>query len=904
MADTKRPRRREKNITGKGKDVQTHGSGMGNSSPVGSGSRPENTNTSASSSSQGKKGSYQIGGGYNQNAGSGSYFNNNSNYNQGSGSNQSFNQNQSFGQNQNSNYNQNPNSGLGGLLSGAGSGLSSQKPSVKKSLGGIPTLLIIAVVVFFIIRIIGNNSGGGSSAGTDNTTHYTLDNSTTTQNSTSQSTTKPDSNSGYTGSYTGSSAHTSYQGNAAVSSGWSASSNATTTLNTTVASGVRDKYTKILGNGKDTVTLMIYMCGTDLESRSGMATADLSEIAQATYGDNVKVIIYTGGCKSWRNNVISSSVNQIYQIANGKFLRLVEDAGTSPMTDPDTLSSFIQFCSERFPANRNMLIFWDHGGGSVTGYGYDEKNPRDGSMDLSEIQTALKAGKVQFDWIGFDACLMATLENGLMLNNYADYMIASEETEPGTGWYYTNWLTQLGSNTSLSTPELGKMIADDFISANNAACRGQKMTLSVVDLAELSANVPSKLKAFSQSISSMISNKQYQTVSDARYQTREFGTSSQIDQVDLVHLAQNMGNKEGQQLAEALLGSVKYNRTSSNITNAYGLAIFFPYQRASYVDTAVSTYEQIGMDSSYSECIRAFASLEVSGQVAAGGSYASSPLFSLLGGMTQGSSGDVDMISSLLSGFLGGSSSGSQSPISGLSGLESFLTGRALSMEDTAGYLADNYFDPSQLYWNYDNGQFVMYLDDAQWQLVHMLDLNVFYDDGKGGYLDLGLDNIYDFDDQGNLIADTEGTWIAINEQPVAYYHMDTVDDGENYTISGYVPALLNGERVNLILVFDNDNPYGCIAGVMPVYGEGSALTVAKNSVSLEEGDELQFLCDRYTADGSFDDTYLLGDPIIVDNSLMISDVYLEESNMNLTYVFTDIYNQRYWSQAITYKAD
>ena len=42
---------------------------MGNSSPVGSGSRPENTNTSASSSSQGKKGSYQIGGGYNQNAG-------------------------------------------------------------------------------------------------------------------------------------------------------------------------------------------------------------------------------------------------------------------------------------------------------------------------------------------------------------------------------------------------------------------------------------------------------------------------------------------------------------------------------------------------------------------------------------------------------------------------------------------------------------------------------------------------------------------------------------------------------------------------------------------------------------------------------------------------------------------
>ncbi len=33
-----------------------------------------------------------------------------------------------------------------------------------------------------------------------------------------------------------------------------------------------------LGGGKDTVTIMVYMCGTDLESRSGMGTADLQEM--------------------------------------------------------------------------------------------------------------------------------------------------------------------------------------------------------------------------------------------------------------------------------------------------------------------------------------------------------------------------------------------------------------------------------------------------------------------------------------------------------------------------------------------------------------------------------------------------------------------------------------------------
>jgi hypothetical protein len=79
----------------------------------------------------------------------------------------------------------------------------------------------------------------------------------------------------------------------------------------------------------------------------------------------------------------------------------------------------------------------------------------------------------------------------------------------------------------------------------------------------------------------------------------------------------------------------------------------------------------------------------------------------------------------------------------------------------------------------------------------------LYYDDGNG-YVDLGLDNNYDFDDDGNLIAVTDRTWLSINGRVVAYYHTDTQEDGDNYTITGYVPAFLNGTRVNLILVFTN----------------------------------------------------------------------------------------------------
>ena len=108
---------------------------------------------------------------------------------------------------------------------------------------------------------------------------------------------------------------------------------------TSVASGSRGKRTVIKGGGQDTITMMIYMCGTDLESRSGMASADMQEIAQATYGSNLNVIVYTGGCKGWKINGISTSVNQIYQIKDGKLNRLEADMGNKVMTDPNTLSN-------------------------------------------------------------------------------------------------------------------------------------------------------------------------------------------------------------------------------------------------------------------------------------------------------------------------------------------------------------------------------------------------------------------------------------------------------------------------------------------------------------------------------------------------------------------------------------
>ena len=782
-----------------------------------------------------------------------------------------------------------PVGGRGDSIGGSGSGGGGKRNG--RGMGGLPLIVVLIIALLggggSLSGLFGGGSSGGSYSSTGNNWNAEEDYTPSSQ----------DSNFNHTES------NSHYGGNGSLSTGWSGEDASNTDLDTTVANGSREKFTTIRGNGKDVVTIMVYLCGTDLESRSGMGTSDLQEMASAKFGSNVNLLVYTGGCSNWRNNIVSNRVNQIYQVMNGGVKCLVKDAGTSSMTNPDNLAGYIQWGAKNYPADRYELILWDHGGGSVSGYGYDEKNRSSGSMSLSGIKSALDKGGIKFDFIGFDACLMATAENALMLDDYADYMVASEETEPGVGWYYTDWLTALGKNTSMPTAEIGQMIVDSFVDTCARKCPGQKTTLSVVDLAELANTVPEKFNSFSKSVTQMLSDKNYQQISHARNQTREFASDTKIDQVDLVHLAENMGTGEGKDLAKTIRGAVKYNRTSRNMTNAYGLSIYFPYRSsARYVDSMSKTYNEIGMDTEYTSCIREFASLQVSGQAAEGGS--GSPYNSLFGdyaGQFTGmdSTGSSELIGALLSSFLGGD----YSSVSGMtSSGSSFLSDRAMSDEDMTEYLTSNFFDPTQLGWIEEGVKEKIKLSEDQWNMVTNLELNLFFDTGKG-YADLGEDNVYEFDEEGNLIADEGKVWMHINDQPVAYYHTDTLDDGTNYTITGRVPCLINGELSDLVLVFNNDNENGYVAGIAADYSKEDDIdVVGKTMTELEAGDTIQFICNFYDYDGNFVDTYPMGKPIEISNSaeeLRISDMIIGNGSTVVTYVFTDMYEAEHWTEAL-----
>ena len=775
---------------------------------------------------------------------------------------------------------------------GSSSGGSGRKVATRA--GGSSLLIILLVIIFMMF---GRGGSSGSSSG--------------------------GSSSGYTGGATGNyqsqtgSSESSSGGQTGGHSGYYETPSSTTddtsdTVDTAVASGARERFTKLKGDGTDTATIMVYMCGTDLESRSRMATMDLSEMIGANIDESkVRVLVYTGGCSNWRNNIVSSSTNQIYQVAAGGLRAIQQNLGSSAMTDERNLGAFIKWCAANYPADRYGLICWDHGGGTLSGYGYDEKYPNSGSITADELPKALAEGGCKFDFIGFDACLMATLETAIACEPYADYLIASEETEPGYGWYYTNWLAQLSQNSSADTLSFGKTLADTFVQDNQQK-RGGSTTLSIIDLAELSGTVPESFSKFSAALAQMAGSQNYRQVANARASSREFGTSSGIDQIDLITFCDKLGNTESQQFAEVLRSIVKYNVTSRDMTNSRGVSIYFPYRKVRYVNTILSTYSKMGLDSSYIKACQNFASLAAGGQISAGGS--SSPLDQLVGG-TAGSSyssnGSYDLLSELLGSYLssGGGLAQGRSVGELTADNSSWLDTQLI--QDNAQDLAATTLDQSHIVWTEKDGERVMQLSEEEWSLIERLELNLLYDDGEGGYIDLGFDNSYTFNDDGDLIAGWNGTWLALDGQIVPYYLMNAVSGSDGaYAITGGIPALFTEDDgtqtpVRIVVQFTDEDPYGSVLGVVTtqVFSEEEGVTFGKLIPIDDEsvaGHTVNFICDYYYADGTFENNYLFGEETTLSADMEISNVALDHpENCRATYRITDLYNNYYWTPAM-----
>ena len=129
-----------------------------------------------------------------------------------------------------------------------------------------------------------------------------------------------------------------------------------------------------------------YLCGSDLESEGGFATDDLSELLEVELPENVTVVIETGGAAEWWNETVDASVLQRY-VYSSDGLALVDEQPSASMGDSETLADFLRFAKENYPADRTAVVFWNHGGGSVSGAAFDELYDYD-SLTLDEMYAA------------------------------------------------------------------------------------------------------------------------------------------------------------------------------------------------------------------------------------------------------------------------------------------------------------------------------------------------------------------------------------------------------------------------------------------------------------------------------------------------------------------------------------
>ena len=229
-----------------------------------------------------------------------------------------------------------------------------------------------------------------------------------------------------------------------------------------------------------------YLCGSDLESNGGFATSDLMEMMEVALPENVRVIIQTGGAKTWQNNVVDADILQRY-VYDSEGLTLVDELPPASMGDAATLTDFLRYCKQNYPAEKTAVLFWNHGGGSVSGAAFDERYGYD-SLTLDEMQTAF--GRVweadennpPLELVGFDTCLMATVDVAGTFAGTARDLVASEEVEPANGWDYTGCLGALAADPAMDGAALGEVICDAYYAGCQAVGTHSNATLSLTDL--------------------------------------------------------------------------------------------------------------------------------------------------------------------------------------------------------------------------------------------------------------------------------------------------------------------------------------------------------------------------------------------------------------------------------------
>jgi len=135
------------------------------------------------------------------------------------------------------------------------------------------------------------------------------------------------------------------------------------------------------------------------------------------------------------------------------------------MTDPGSLTSFISWALQRYPAKNNVLVVVDHGYG-WRGLSIDETS-NSKHMTLRGFKQGIEDSAADINLILFDACLMQSMEVVYELRHCGAEYIVGSQAPASPVMPFDKILTDLGENPEWSLLELAKDINDRYAEKNS-----------------------------------------------------------------------------------------------------------------------------------------------------------------------------------------------------------------------------------------------------------------------------------------------------------------------------------------------------------------------------------------------------------------------------------------------------
>jgi hypothetical protein len=309
----------------------------------------------------------------------------------------------------------------------------------------------------------------------------------------------------------------------------------------------------------------------------------------------------------------------------------VSSLGEIDMADPAALRDFVVWVVDNYPADHYLLSIWNHGAGwresreairaveanardtgesALVGaklVSWDDTSGTGRALYMHEVGEALRQAQeetnVKLDIVGFDACLMGMIEVAYEIKDYADYMIGSEDIEPGDGWPYDKILRGLEHNREKWTPrDLSRWIVRKFVEEYPF---NSDVTQAAYELGRID-QVTKRLEDFIR-VHSKLTDDEWDMIGEAREAADVYHSGSGYCRwscwgTDLeafaLYIKANANSKESKNtatyLANVLDGFVAEEKQGSGRSGSHGVAIYFPPNQTAFVNDPEHTGYQSG----------------------------------------------------------------------------------------------------------------------------------------------------------------------------------------------------------------------------------------------------------------------------------------------------------------------